>query len=61
MEITREKIESLVPNAAAAKNGYDLVAKGRFSNLRISSERDLIWGECAGSAENPYFCSADFA
>jgi hypothetical protein len=59
MEITQKKIEELAPNAAA-KNGRDLVAGGKFSNLHISSDRNLIWGECAGSGKNPYYCSADY-
>lgn len=60
MEITQKKIEELAPNASAAKNGRDLVNKGKFSNLHIAPEGDLIWGECAGSGKNPYYCSADY-
>ncbi|GAB6122001.1 SWIM zinc finger family protein [Dysgonomonas termitidis] len=60
MEITQKKIEELAPNADAAKNGRDLVKKNKFANLRISSEKNLIWGECAGSGKNPYYCSADY-
>lgn len=60
MELTQNKIEELAPNAAAAKNGRDLWKKEKFSNLKISAEQDLIWGECAGSGKNPYRCSADY-
>lgn len=60
MEITQNKIEELAPNAAAAKNGRDLLKKNKFSNLQISAEQNLIWGECAGSGKNPYRCSADY-
>lgn len=60
MEITQKKIEELAPNADAAKNGRDLVKKSKFANLKISSEKNLIWGECAGSGKNPYYCSADY-
>ncbi|WP_158963340.1 SWIM zinc finger family protein [Myroides fluvii] len=60
MEITQNKIEEMAPNAAAAKNGRDLLQKNKFSNLKISVEKDLIWGECAGSGKNPYRCSADY-
>ena len=60
MEITQKKIEELAPNADAAKNGRDLVKKNKFANLKISAEKDLIWGECAGSGKNPYYCSADY-
>jgi hypothetical protein len=50
----------LAPNAAALKNGRDLVSKNKFSNLKISQDGSLIWGECSGSGANPYFCSADY-
>lgn len=60
MEITQKKIEEYAPNASALKNGHDLVRKNKFSNLKISAGKDLIWGECAGSGKNPYSCSADF-
>ncbi len=60
MEITQSKIEELAPNASAAKNGRALVSKNKFSDLKISAEKNLIWGECAGSGKNPYYCSADY-
>jgi hypothetical protein len=60
MEITRMKIEELAPNPNAAKNGRALVEKNKLSNLRISADRTLIWGECAGSGSEPYLCSADY-
>ncbi|MBE0390333.1 SWIM zinc finger family protein [Flavobacterium sp. PL002] len=60
MEITLKKIEELAPNAAAAKNGQELVKKSKFSNLKINADNNLIWGECAGSGKNPYYCSADY-
>jgi hypothetical protein len=36
------------------------VNKNKFSNLKISQDGSLIWGECSGSGSNPYFCSADY-
>jgi predicted nucleic acid-binding Zn finger protein len=36
------------------------VTKNKFSNLKISEDSTLIWGECSGSGANPYFCSADY-
>ncbi|MDR2383628.1 MAG: SWIM zinc finger family protein [Prevotellaceae bacterium] len=60
MNITVQEIESLASNISAAKNGKDLVNKNRFSNLKILADGSLIWGECAGSGANPYFCSADY-
>lgn len=60
MNITTKLIEELAPNAAAAKNGRDLVSKNKFSNLKKSEDDTVIWGECAGSGKNPYMCSVDF-
>jgi len=60
MKITIQQIETLATNASAAKNGRDLVIKNKFSNMKISSDETLIWGQCAGSGKNPYFCSADY-
>ena len=60
IEVTQQKIEELAPNAEAAKKGRELVKKNKFSNLKINSEKNLIWGECAGSGKNPYYCSADY-
>jgi len=60
MEITQQKVEEYAPNAAAAKNGRDLVSKKKFSNLQIDADGSVIWGQCAGSGKNPYYCSADY-
>lgn len=60
MNITLTDIELLAPNAAALKNGKDLVAKKKFVKLYKSEDDTLIWGECAGSGANPYICSADY-
>jgi hypothetical protein len=60
MNITVQEIESLASNATTVKNGKDLVNKNKFSNLKISEDGSLIWGECVGSGVNPYFCSADY-
>lgn len=60
MEITISKIESLAPNADAAKKGRELVTKNKFTDLKIDQDKTLIWGACAGSGKNPYYCSGDF-
>lgn len=60
MELSSQSIEGMAPNAAAAKNGRDLVAKDKFSGLSIDADGRLIWGQCAGSGKKPYYCSADF-
>ncbi|MDR2026225.1 MAG: SWIM zinc finger family protein [Prevotellaceae bacterium] len=59
MNISVQEIETLASNATALKNGRSLVDKKKFSNLKISEDGSLIWGECAGSGANPYFCSVD--
>ena len=53
-------VDSAAPNADAGKNGRALVLKGKFSNLHINDDGDLLFGECAGSGKSPYLCSADF-
>jgi hypothetical protein len=60
MNITVKNIELLTSNISVAANGKDLANKNKFSNLKISDDGSLIWGECAGSGANPYFCSADY-
>jgi hypothetical protein len=61
MGIAIKTIDSLASNAKTAKNGRDLVYKNKFSNLKISKDSSLIWGECVGSSVNPYFCFADYS
>lgn len=60
MNINETEIISLAPNASANSNGHALYTKKKFSNARISPDKDLIWAECAGSGKNPYYCSADY-
>ncbi|MDR0487215.1 MAG: SWIM zinc finger domain-containing protein [Treponema sp.] len=61
MELTQEFIDSLAPNGDAASNGKSLAKRGSFSNLSVSKEDDLLFGQCAGSGKNPYSCSVDFS
>ncbi|MDR3094730.1 MAG: SWIM zinc finger domain-containing protein [Bacteroidales bacterium] len=61
MDITQQQIENIAPNADAAKNGRDLVRQGKFANLKISADKTVIWGECAGSGKKPYSTSFDFS
>jgi hypothetical protein len=61
VEITVQAIDSLTTNVSVARNGKDLVNKNKYSNLKISEDGSLIWGECAGSGAVPYFCSVDYA
>ena len=59
IDITVKEVDLLAPNDSAAKNGRDL-AKKKLANLQKSGDGSLIFGECAGSGKNPYYCSADY-
>ena len=54
-------VDAAAPNADAAKNGRGLVLKNKLSNLHISDDGALIFGECQGSGKSPYQVSCDFA
>jgi hypothetical protein len=60
MEITEKIILEYAPSLVAAKNGSNLAQKNKFSNLKISADKTLFWGECAGGGKSPYSCSVDF-
>ncbi|MCM3492158.1 SWIM zinc finger domain-containing protein [Paenibacillus lactis] len=60
LQLTSSYIDSLAPNAAAAKNGRGLVQKSKFIKLNVSEEEDLLFGECLGSGKSNYVCSVDF-
>jgi len=60
LQLTESYIDSLAPNAAAAKNGRGLVQKSKFIKLNVSEEEDLLFGECLGSGKSNYVCSVDF-
>ncbi len=60
LQLTASHIDSLAPNAAAAKNGRDLVKKNKFVKLNVSEEGNLLFGECLGSGKSNYVCSVDF-
>ncbi|WP_172255097.1 SWIM zinc finger family protein [Saccharibacillus deserti] len=60
LQLTASHIDSLAPNAAAAKNGRGLVQKNKFVKLHVSEEGDLLFGECSGSGKSNYACSVDF-
>ncbi|WP_151734695.1 SWIM zinc finger family protein [Paenibacillus tengchongensis] len=59
-DITATYVDSMAPNAAAAKNGQNLVRKNSFTELSRTESGDLLFGKCAGSGKQPYVCSADF-
>ena len=59
--LTEGHIDSIAPSSGAAANGKSIAKKGEFATLNISSDKSLVFGEIAGSGENPYMCSMDFA
>src|SRR6476619_2431913 len=54
-------VDAAAPNADAAKNGRGLVLKNKLTNLHVSDDGTLLFGECQGSGKQPYACSCDFA
>src|SRR3954454_22272651 len=54
-------VDAAAPNADAAKNGRGLVLKGKLSNLHVSDDGALLFGECQGSGKEPYRVSCAFA
>ncbi|WP_322923797.1 SWIM zinc finger family protein [Paenibacillus campi] len=60
LEIDNQYIDSLAPNAAAAKNGRSLLQKKKLVALYRTADETLIFGECAGSGKSNYECSVDF-
>ncbi|MCZ8520378.1 MULTISPECIES: SWIM zinc finger family protein [Paenibacillus] len=58
--ITEAYVDSAALNAAAIKNGKDLVRKKSFTQLCRTEDGTLLFGECKGSGKEPYRCSADW-
>jgi hypothetical protein len=58
--LTEAYIDSLALNAAAIKNGHDLVRKNSYVKLCMTEDQTLLFGDCKGSGKVPYSCSADF-
>lgn len=58
--IDESYVDTAAPNSDAGKNGRGLVLKNKLSNLHISEDGDLLFGDCAGSGKVPYSCSVDF-
>lgn len=60
LNISEEYINSIAPNQNAILNGWGLVKKNSFVKYSISTDENLIFGECRGSGESNYITSADF-
>lgn len=53
-------VESVAPNADAARNGRALMVKGKFATLHVDDAQTILFGTCAGSGKEPYAVSCDF-
>jgi SWIM zinc finger len=57
MRWTVDQVLSLAPNASAAKAGRGLATLGKWASLGQSDV--AVWGECQGSAAEPYRAGVD--
>jgi hypothetical protein len=60
MDIDLDFINIFAGEGSANLNGKKLATSGSYSNLRISSDKTLLFGNCEGSGKTPYNCSVDF-
>lgn len=60
IELTEEYIKSTAFNDSAFANGKKLAGGNKIVNTYITSEKDLIFGECLGSGKSNYKTSVDF-
>jgi hypothetical protein len=56
---TVERVAALAPDASAARAGRDLAAVRKWSGLGRTEE--AVWGECRGSAAQPYRACVEVA
>lgn len=56
---TADRVISLAPDPASAKNGIGLATLNKWSNL--GKEQQIIWGECKGSGKDPYRTQVDLS
>ncbi|MBE7004229.1 MAG: hypothetical protein E7425_08105 [Ruminococcaceae bacterium] len=61
MHITEQWILSHAPSPAVAESARALSEVGGFSALSRTEDGKTCWAECAGSARNPYYVSADWS
>jgi len=60
LNLTPSYIDSIAPKPNTVTNAKALLTKGKLSNLRISADKTLLFGECAGSGRKAYAPSMDF-
>ena len=56
---TAEQVLALAPDASSAKSGRELAAARKW--LALGSDGQAAWGECQGSAKEPYQTQIDLA
>ena len=61
MQITEEWILAHAPSPAVAAEGRMVSESGCFVSLSRSEDAAAWWGECSGSAPNPYHVSVDWS
>jgi hypothetical protein len=59
IELTAQMVAAMSPNDAALQGGRGLIKKGAFRALAKNDDGTLVWGECKGSAAQPYKLSFD--
>ncbi len=59
IELTAQMVAAMSPNESALQGGRGLIKKGAFRALAKSEDGTLVWGECKGSAAQPYKLSFD--
>ena len=59
MQITEQWILAHAPSPAVAEDGRAISEAERFLTRRRDLDALTFWGECAGSARNPYYVSVD--
>ncbi len=57
---TTEQIIALAPDASSAKAGRELASPRKWASLGCQGER-AAWGECQGSAKEPYQAIVDLS
>lgn len=59
IELTAQMVAAMSPNDSALQGGRGLIKKGAFRALAKNDDGTLVWGECKGSAAQPYKLSFD--
>jgi hypothetical protein len=58
--LTEEFVHGLAPDEATFQRAQEIARAKRFQNLGVSADGTWLFGDCQGSAKEPYATSADF-